>query len=115
MALDVGLAFAVADRAPRSPGLRLEAPVRLLISGSTCSVCDLAGRYPHRLGHLLTPKNRNGMAATLATGLPHACDNGAYRGFEPERFRRLLKRIAGQPRCLFVVCPDVVADARATL
>jgi hypothetical protein len=48
-------------------------------------------------------------------GLPWAVDNGAFSGFDPARFRRLLARITGLPGCLFLVCPDVVADARATL
>ncbi len=87
----------------------------LLVSGSTRTVCGLADCCRGNLGHLLTPSNRNGMAAILATGLPWAADNGAFSGFDPNRFRRLLRKIRGQPRCLFVVCPDVVANARATL
>lgn len=87
----------------------------LLVSGSTRTVRGLAQRWPHRLGHLLTPSNRNSVASLLNTGLPWAADNGAFSGFDAQRFRRFLGRITLQPRCLFVVCPDVVADARATL
>lgn len=75
----------------------------------------LAGRWPHLLGHLLTPANRNGMAALLATYLPWAADNGAFAGFDPAAFRRLLRKVAGRPRCLFVACPDVVGDHAGTL
>ncbi len=87
----------------------------LLVSGTTKTVSGLAGQYPDRLGHLLTPANRNGMASLLKTGLWWAVDNGAFRGFDPTRFRRLLQRIGGHPRCLFVAAPDVVGDARRTL
>lgn len=89
--------------------------MRLLVSGSTRTVRDLASRYPDQLGHLLAPSNRNSMAATLATGLAWAADNGAYSGFDAGRFRRFLRKISLCPRCLFVAVPDVVADARGTI
>ena len=87
----------------------------LLVSGTTRSVGKLAQSHPRRLGHLLTPRNRNSVASVLATGLHWAIDNGAFSGFDATAFRRLLDRAAGQPRLLWVVCPDVVADADATL
>src|SRR5580692_289284 len=89
--------------------------MRYLVSGSTRSVRALAERWPDSLGHLLTPANHNSPVASSATGLCWAADNGAYSGLDEARFRRMLARIVGLPRCLFVVCPDVVADARATL
>jgi hypothetical protein len=87
----------------------------LLVSGSTKTVRRLSEQCKTGLGHLLTPNNRNSMSATLATGLPWAADNGAFKGFDPLTFRRYLRKIAGAPRCLFVVCPDRVADASETL
>lgn len=89
--------------------------MRLLVSGSTATVRGLAGRWPSRLGHLLTPANRNAPSSLLATGLPWAADNGCFGGLDGPAFRRMLSRIAGLPRCLFVVVPDAVGDARATL
>ncbi len=89
--------------------------MRALVSGSTATVRSLAADWPGHLGHLVTPKNRNSMASLLATGLSWAADNGAYSGFDAEGFRRFLAKIQGQPRCLFAVCPDVVADAVGTL
>lgn len=89
--------------------------MRLLVSGSTRTVRELAGRIPDRLGVLLAPANRNSVASVLATGLPWAVDNGAFSGFDEARFLRLLERCRGQPRCLFVVAPDVVANAKVTL
>lgn len=87
----------------------------LLVSGSTRSVGRLADRWPNNLGHLVTPNNRNSIDSLLATGLRWAVDNGAFSGFDPESFRRLLRRVRGRPRLLWVVCPDVVADCDATL
>lgn len=87
----------------------------LLVSGSTRTVQGLANRWPTRLGHLLTPNNGNSVTSLLSTGLAWAVDNGAFSGFDPVRFRRLLRRVDRLPRCLFVVCPDVVADAAQTL
>lgn len=87
----------------------------LLVSGSTRSVGRLAGEWPGHLGHLVTPKNRSGIGSLLATGLKWAVDNGAFSGFDPMAFRRLLGRVAGQPRLLWIVCPDCVGDAAETL
>jgi hypothetical protein len=89
--------------------------MRILVSGSTRTVRDLADHYPDRLGILLAPANGNTVASVVKTGLPWAIDNGAYSGFDEARFLRLLDRAQGQLGCLFVVAPDVVADARATL
>lgn len=89
--------------------------MRLLVSGTTRTVSSLSRRWVDRLGHLITPSNRNSMASLLSTGLPWAADNGCYSGFEPQLFRGFLRKIAGHPGCLFAVVPDVVGDARATL
>jgi hypothetical protein len=63
----------------------------------------------------MTPNTGNRIETMLKTGLPWAADNAAFSGFDPEKFRSFLDRIAGKSRCLFVVVPDVVADAKATL
>jgi hypothetical protein len=90
--------------------------MRLLVSGTTKTVRELSGRHADRLGILLAPANRNSIASVVQMGLPFAIDNGAYSGgLDEKRFLRLLERCQGQPGCLFVVAPDVVADARATL
>lgn len=87
----------------------------LLVSGATATM----RRYKHRphLGHLLTPQNRNSMATYAETGLPFGADNGCFRGFEPIAFERMLRRIEGRAdnELLFVVAPDVYANAAATL
>jgi hypothetical protein len=87
--------------------------VLILVSGSTRVVRQLAPLGG--LGILLTPGNWNTVASVVETGLPWAIDNGAFSGFDPVAFRELVGRAAGQPRLLWVVCPDVVGDARGTL
>lgn len=87
----------------------------LLVSGCTRTMARLAPLWPRRLGHMLTPGNRNRTHALLATGLPWCADNGAFAGLDEAAFRRMLERIIGLPRCLFVVCPDAVGDAARTL
>lgn len=87
----------------------------VLVSGSTKTVGRLASSWPGRLGVLLSPSCRNSISSVLATNLLWGADNGAFSGFDPVAFRRMLRRIAGKPRLLWVTCPDVVADARATV
>ncbi len=90
-----------------------DARMRLLVSGSAALVGSLSAHAPH-LGHILTPGNSN-LGSFLTTGLPWAANNGCWGGLDVLAFRRMLVAVTGKPRCLFVVCPDVVADARATL
>jgi Helix-turn-helix domain of transposase family ISL3 len=85
----------------------------LLVSGATATLRRHLGS-PF-LGHLLVPGAGNSMRDLHATGFPWAVDNAAFSGFDPAAFAALLGRIAGQPGCRFVACPDVVGDARATL
>lgn len=51
----------------------------------------------------------------MELGLPWACDNSAFSGFDEARFLRMLDRVAGRPGCLWVAGPDVVGQAAATL
>lgn len=88
--------------------------MRLLVSGSTRTVRQIADQHRNHLGILLTPKNRNSIKSVLKLGLPWAVDNGAFRGFQPDKFRVLLWKAKG-PGLLWVVCPDVVCNARLTL
>ncbi|MCA9071156.1 MAG: hypothetical protein KDA84_19645 [Planctomycetaceae bacterium] len=87
--------------------------MRLLVSGATKTV-ERFQQHPH-LGHLISPQAGNSMRWITSTGLPWAADNGAFSGFDAIAFERMLEKIQGRPGCLFVVCPDVVADAKATL
>jgi hypothetical protein len=89
--------------------------MKLLVSGSTASVARMTA-HRERLGILLTPANRNSVAAVVATGLPWAIDNGAYSGFDREAFDHLAREKAvGQPGLLWVAAPDTVGNAESTL
>lgn len=81
----------------------------LLVSGAT--------RYARHetVGHLIVPKAGNRPAALGLVPGKWAMDNGAFSGFDPGAFVRMLHRYDGIPGCLFVTAPDVVGDAAATL
>lgn len=87
--------------------------MRLLVNGCSATMARLSGRYGDCLGHLYSPACGNALPPD--TGLPWAVDNGAYSGLDTDGFMRLLRRAARQPGLLWVVCPDVVGDAAATL
>lgn len=90
----------------------------MLVNVQVERVKTLLGKgYNENVGVLLTPpgiKNVE-MKELIESGLPWAADNGAFSGFSPIKFKQLLKTVQGQPGCLFVACPDVVGDAKATL
>lgn len=72
-------------------------------------------------GRLVRPRDHSRVADTANAGIPWAADNDSFlgelegrRGFKPERYALMLKRITGLPGCLFVAAPDVVADALET-
>ncbi len=67
------------------------------------------------LGILVVPGAGNSLRSILATGLPWAADNAAFSNFDPAAFCGMAARLAGQPGCRFVACPDMVGDAAATL
>lgn len=79
----------------------------LLVSGATKTMARI---QDPRLGRLLRPGNGN-----KPDHLPWGVDNGAYTGFEPDAFLRMLASFKGSPGCLWVAAPDVVADSVGTL
>lgn len=81
-------------------------------NNSGALVKRLARRYPGQIGHLYSPGGQRGPY----NGISYALDNGCFTGWNPEGFTRLLRWAAGravQPR--WVVVPDVVGDADATI
>jgi hypothetical protein len=109
---------------PAEPGE--EGGVILLVSGATATLRGLPLDAP--VGHLVTPHTGNDIAGIASTGRPWAADNGCFNGFDQAAFMAMLAQIdrvanvellrAGLPvhtRPLWVVCPDVVSDAYATL
>jgi hypothetical protein len=87
--------------------------VIVLVSGATATHARYAATG--MFGHLITPRNGNAARRLGLEGLPWAADNDAFHGFHAARFCSMLGKIAIRPGCLFVACPDVVADAHATL
>jgi hypothetical protein len=85
----------------------------LLVSGATRTLRRYA-QSPY-LGALLVPGAGNRPDAWPIGNRVWAADNAAFHGFDPGPFCGLLARIADQPGCRFVACPDVVGDASATL
>lgn len=91
--------------------------MRILVSGSTRTLAQLVqhASWRSRLGVMLSPKNHNSVRAVEAIGLPWGADNGCFRGFDRLLFRGFLNRLRGARRLRWIVCPDAVGDARATL
>jgi len=85
----------------------------LLVNGATKTI----KRYSdsRHLGHLLNPRKMNSVEMVNSTGLMWAADNDAFNGFNPAVFTKMLEKIQGQERCLWVTSPDVVGDAEKTL
>jgi len=84
--------------------------VILFVSGATATV----RRWP-QVGELILPGAGNNPDSLRLLPGKWAMDNGAFSGFEVDTFVRMLRRFHGRKGCRFVACPDVVADAKATL
>jgi hypothetical protein len=67
------------------------------------------------MGFILSPLN-NLSPLKRYDHFPFALDNGSFGGrFDPDKFMRIVHQaLLYQSRCLFVVCPDVLADPAAT-
>lgn len=101
--------------------------MRLLVSGATTTIRRLLSSSTYgqlasdHLGHLLTPANGNKLSVLLQTGLPIAVDNAAFSGFDAPAWVALTRSLdqyrlnKWSDALLWVVAPDVVADAEATL
>jgi hypothetical protein len=87
--------------------------MRLLVSGATTTLEELASAWPNHLGRLLTPATGNN--PDRMASLPWAADNSAFSAWDEPAFVRLVARLSGRPACLFLAVPDVVGDAHATL
>lgn len=67
------------------------------------------------LGWLLNPRAGASIRTIVHSGMPWACDNDCFKQLHRRKYIRMLKRVAGQPRMLWVAVPDVVADAEKTI
>src|SRR5690348_9006473 len=75
----------------------------------------LAGRYPGKLGHLVSPGDHKGPYEFM----PYALDNGAFKwgdDWKEDAWFRLLEwaKLSGQ-RPIWAIVPDVVGDRIRTL
>lgn len=71
----------------------------------------LAGKYPGKMGLLMSP---NGWRRP-PWYMPYALDNGSFIKWEPEIFQKMLLKNRVHHKPLWVVVPDVVGDAKATM
>lgn len=87
-------------------------------NNSGIQVGYLAGKYPNRLGWLLSP---DAGWKNPPAWMPYALDNGAFaawsnkREWDEHRFVDLLDRAKLTAMPLWVAVPDVVADAKSTI
>jgi len=86
--------------------------MKYLLDISEKGANKIVARHPEYVaGQLLTPLTRYSRWSGV-----WAMDNGCFRRFEKDRFLALLDRESdNRQNCLFVCCPDVVANARRTL
>ena len=91
----------------------------LLLPGNARNLMTHINPLPTSYGWLLSP--RRTMTKTGLFKLPYAVDNECFtlgKDFDGPRFIRAIRRIAdvhGTTACLFVVAPDVLGNAQATL
>ena len=90
----------------------------MLTNSNSLETGYLAGRYEHRIGHLYSPGGLRGPYEFM----PFALDNGRFpawsRGqeWDEDAFSGMLDRVRdSRIDPLWVLVPDVVADAEATL
>ena len=89
--------------------------MRILVSGATATVRQLAAAYPDHLGVLHTPQTGNRLCSLP---LPWAADNAAFSRPDDRKFWRLCVESWATERHhppLWVAVPDVVGNHAATL
>jgi hypothetical protein len=82
----------------------------ILVQQSPTTLLREHGPHPN-LGVLSGPRR----VYKNVEGWLWAADNDAFLAWDEDRFVTMLDKITGIPGCLFVVAPDVVGDAEATL
>jgi hypothetical protein len=88
----------------------------LFVNGGTKTVYSLT-QHREYVGILHSPACGNSIDRTVASGLPWACDNGAYSGFDATAYRALVAKCEGHQRhgLRWIACPDVVGDHQGTM
>ncbi len=87
-----------------------------MIMPATSMVCGwlpyFAGKYPGSVGWLMAPGYFN---PRVPPYLPYAVDNGCFKGFDPDPYWRMLRKLTLMKPPLWVVVPDVLGNSRETL
>ena len=92
--------------------------MRILLSGGFNQLHDCLTAYPHfrkYVGMFKTPLSGYGFPRLQKIGMPLALDNGCYSGFDDRKFRKMLSGAkVFDGNLMWVACPDVVGNAKAT-
>lgn len=89
-----------------------------LVSRAPHSIVSVVGQsvYQNYCGLLTGPFSGFDPATAVAFGAPWAADNGCYApGYNVDRILSMLRRYQGVPNCKWVVVPDEVRNAAATM
>ena len=89
--------------------------MRILVSGGTATLRQLADRHREYLGVLMTPQDGN---RVCSLPLPWACDNSAYSNPDDQKFWRLCMSswdVCRYHPPMWVAVPDVVGSHSDTL
>lgn len=89
-----------------------------LVSRAPHSIVSVVGEsiYNSHCGLLTGPFSSFDPTTAVAFGATWAADNGCYLpGYNPDRILSMLRRYSGIEGCKYVVMPDVVRDAGATM
>jgi len=91
--------------------------MRILVAARPETIIKEVGveMYNKHLGGFNAPTGYYDHSYCETNGIAWGIDNGAFTGFKPERFLKLIVRYSLQAKhCKFVVLPDRVSDSRAT-
>lgn len=89
--------------------------MKLLVSGATKTLRELAATHSDHLGCLVVPGARNKPDAIQSLGLTTSADNGAFSGLDVGAFCSMLGQYQEAKIPLeWVACPDVVGDDVST-
>lgn len=79
------------------------------------AIAEMGYENYHQYGGLLIAPSSWRSRDAVSQAPLWAMDNGAFTGFDADKFRRQMDRMQGLPKCQFVVVPDVVANHIETL
>ena len=92
--------------------------MRAMLSRTSKVIHSLVNDYSTYLGTLVTPRNgafKHAQELWQSYGLPWACDNDAFNGFDADNYRKILQKITNAEGCLWISLPDAVGDAKKTI